>query len=81
MQSNSIETEQNRDVEKFSKLKVLAQMVETSMSRAGQVLFAERPQYVCTLKYVFHINCNVPLYASIERTPFEFGTLFSMERR
>ena len=56
-------------------------MVETSMRTVGQLVFAERPQYVCTSKYVFHINCRIPIYASVEGTPCEFGTLFSTERR
>ena len=56
-------------------------MVETSMRTVDQLVFAERPEYVCTSKYVFHINCSIPLYASVQGTPCEFGTLFSRERR
>ena len=56
-------------------------MVPKPMPTVGQLVFAERPEDVCTSKYVFHSNCSIPLYSSVQGTPCEFGTLFSRERR
>ena len=42
-----------------------AQMVPKSMPTVGQLVFAQRLEYVCTSKYVFHSNCSIPLYSSV----------------
>ena len=55
-------------------------MVPKSMPTVGQLVFMERPEYVRTTKYIFYSNCSIPLYVSMQGTPYEFGTLFSRER-